>query len=97
MKDLIVLETANVVTSHAVLEESRLIAMETINEAIIEAEIRDNAIEVVASLVLGVVCKELIVEVTKEAIRDEKKIRNNRLRQLAIELKKFKLQQYWNR
>ena len=85
------------IVNDVVLSESKIVAMETVEDAMLQKEATERAIQSIILTFVGVVCDQIVVELVKETIQEAKQTRRDRLEKLELQVKQQSFKRYWDR
>ena len=85
------------IVNDVVLSESKMVAMETVEDAMLQKEATERAIQSIISPFVDVVCDQIVVELVKETIQEAKQTRRDRLEKLELQVKQQSFKRYWDR
>lgn len=97
LKALLVEHVRDHVVNDVVLSESKMVAMETMEDAMLQKEATERAIQSIILPFVGVVCDQIVVELVKETIQEAKQTRRDRLEKLELQVKQQSFKRYWDR
>lgn len=74
-----------------------MVAKETVEDAMLQKEATECAIQSIISPFVGVVCDQIVIELVKETIQEAKQTRRDKLEKLELQVKQQSFKRYWDR